>query len=68
FYIKSLFFAIPTFVVFIFFEAIAARLIEVEINRSADVISSQPLGVKYEKTIHLFSDTFFCPQVSTLSG
>ena len=45
FYIKSLFFAIPTFVVLIIFEAIAARLKGVKINRSADVISSLSSGV-----------------------
>ena len=45
FYIKSLFFAIPTFVVLIIFEAIAGRLKGVEINRSADVISSLSSGV-----------------------
>ena len=45
FYIKSLLFAIPTFVVLIIFEAIAARLKGVEINRSADVISSLSSGV-----------------------
>ena len=45
FYIKSLFFAIPTFVVLIILEAIAAKLKGVKINRSADVISSLSSGV-----------------------
>ena len=45
FYIKSLFFAIPTFIVLILFEAIAAKFKGVEINRSADVISSLSSGI-----------------------
>ena len=45
FYIKSLFFAIPTFVVLIILEAIVAKLKGVKINRSADVISSLSSGV-----------------------
>jgi sterol desaturase/sphingolipid hydroxylase (fatty acid hydroxylase superfamily) len=45
FYIKSLFFVIPTFIVLILFEAIAAKFKGVEINRSADVISSLSSGI-----------------------
>lgn len=45
FYIKSLFYAIPTFMVLIVLEAIVARLKGVNINRSADVISSLSSGI-----------------------
>ena len=45
FYIKSLFYAIPTFMVLIALEAIVARVKGVNINRSADVISSLSSGI-----------------------
>ena len=45
FYIKSLFFAVPTFVVLIIMEAIVAKYKNVEINRSADMISSLSSGI-----------------------
>jgi len=45
FYIKSLFFAIPTFVVLISLEAWIAKIKGVKINRSADMISSLSSGV-----------------------
>jgi len=45
FYITSLFFAIPTFMALILVEAIAAKRKGVEINHSADVISSLSSGI-----------------------
>ena len=45
YYVKTLFYAIPTFMVLIMFEAIAARVKGVTINRSADVISSLSSGI-----------------------
>ena len=45
YYVKTLFYAIPTFMVLIMLEAIAARVKGVEINRSADVISSLSSGM-----------------------
>tara|TARA_B100002049_G_scaffold120064_1_gene88730 strand:- start:125 stop:1387 length:1263 start_codon:yes stop_codon:yes gene_type:complete len=45
YYIKTLFYAIPTFMVLIMVEAIAARVKGVKINRSADVISSLSSGM-----------------------
>jgi len=45
FYIKSLFFAIPTFVLLISLEAWIAKIKGVKINRSADMISSLSSGV-----------------------
>ena len=45
YYIKTLFYAIPTFMVLIMLEAIAARVKGVEINRPADVISSLSSGM-----------------------
>ena len=45
FYIRSLFFAVPTFVVLIIMEAIIAKYKNVEINRSADMISSLSSGI-----------------------
>jgi len=45
FYIKSLFFAIPTFVLLISLEAWAAKVKGVKINRSQDMISSLSSGV-----------------------
>ena len=45
FYIRSLFFAVPTFVVLIIMEAIIAKYKGVEINRSADMISSLSSGI-----------------------
>ena len=45
YYVKTLFYAIPTFMVLIMVEAIAARVKGVKINRSADVISSLSSGM-----------------------
>ena len=45
FYIKTLFYAIPTFMVLIVLEAIVAKAKGVNINRSADVISSLSSGI-----------------------
>ena len=45
YYVKTLFYAIPTFMVLIIVEAIAARVKGVKINRSADVISSLSSGM-----------------------
>ena len=45
FYIQSLFYAIPTFVFLIVLEAIIAKVKGVQINRSADVISSLSSGI-----------------------
>ena len=44
FYITSLFFMVPTFVVLILFEALVARRKGMKINRSADMISSLSSG------------------------
>ena len=45
YYVKTLFYAIPTFMVLIMVDAIAARVKGVKINRSADVISSLSSGM-----------------------
>ena len=45
FYIKSLFFAIPTFVLLISLEAWVAKVKRIKINRSQDMISSLSSGV-----------------------
>ena len=45
FYIKALFFAIPTFTFLIIIEAIVAHFRNIEINRSEDVISSLSSGL-----------------------
>ena len=45
YYVKTLFYAIPTFMVLIMVEAIAAKVKGVKINRSADVISSLSSGM-----------------------
>ena len=45
YYVKTLFYAIPTFMVLIMVEAIAAWVKGVKINRSADVISSLSSGM-----------------------
>jgi len=45
FYIKSLFFAIPTFILLISLEAWAAKVKGIKINRSQDMISSLSSGV-----------------------
>ena len=45
YYVKTLFYAIPTLMVLIMVEAIAARVKGVKINRSADVISSLSSGM-----------------------
>ena len=44
FYITSLFFMVPTFMVLILFEALVARRKGIKINRSADMISSLSSG------------------------
>ena len=45
FYIKALFFAIPTFTFLIIIEAIVAHFRNIQINRSEDVISSLSSGL-----------------------
>ena len=45
FYIQSLFYAIPTFMFLIILEAVVAKVKGVQINRSADVISSLSSGI-----------------------
>ena len=45
FYLTSLFFAIPTFTVLIILEALVAKRKGLEINRSADMISSLSSGI-----------------------
>ena len=49
-YIKSLFFAIPTFIVLILIEIFVARIKGIKINRHADMISSLSSGLT--NTIH----------------
>ena len=45
YYIKTLFYAIPTFAFLILLEAIVAKVKGIEINRSADVIASLSSGI-----------------------
>ena len=45
FYIKTLFYAIPTFMVLIVLEAVVAKAKGININRSSDVISSLSSGI-----------------------
>mgnify|MGYP001298155621 CR=1 FL=1 len=45
YYIKTLFYAIPTFAILILIEAIVAKIKGLKINRSADVISSLSSGI-----------------------
>ena len=45
YYIKTLFYAIPSFMVLIALEAIVAKVKGIKVNRSADVISSLSSGI-----------------------
>ena len=45
FYVKSLFFAIPTFIILIIIEMIFERIKGIKVNRAADMISSLSSGL-----------------------
>jgi len=45
FYVKSLFFAIPTFIILIFLEMVFERIKGIKVNRAADMISSLSSGI-----------------------